>query len=143
MQTLLTGLAMEHVIMPIVSLIITALVGWAVQRFHAWTGYQIEARHREALQSALENGVRFAIQRLAADRAGFDPLQMSGQDKQKVLDGAVDYVLGSVPDAVRHFGLGRNADLIERLALPKLPIPTLTEAEARAAAGWQGEIERR
>lgn len=122
MQTIITGLALEHVVLPIVSFVVTALLGWAAQRFHAWTGYQIEARHREALQSALENGVRFALQRLLASHPNANPLDLVREDREAVLSAAESYVRKSVPDALGHFGLDRRTQTLRDLITTKLPV---------------------
>lgn len=95
----------------LVALVITALVAYAVQRFKAWTGIEIEAKHRQALQSALANAARIAV--ASGGRVG--------------LEKAVDYVLTSVPDALAHFdadGPGRVRELLE---------PHIAQSLARSA----------
>ncbi len=68
--------------------VILALLALAYRRISAWTGIEIEARHREALQSALANGVRAAM------------AQGGGMDVERVIDLASGYVERSVPDAL-------------------------------------------
>jgi hypothetical protein len=76
--------------------VMLAVLSLAYRRFSAWTGIQIEARHREALQSALANGIRSAM-------------QPGGQlDVDRVIDDAMGYVERSVPDALAHFKVGHN-----------------------------------
>lgn len=67
--------------------VIYALLGWAALAFQRWTGVQIEARHREALHSAIRNGV------LQAASCG-----MTGTDAARLVEG---YVTESVPDALK------------------------------------------
>lgn len=47
----------------IFGLLITLLIGWMAKRLRDWTGIQIEARHRDALHSAMMTGVRYALER--------------------------------------------------------------------------------
>lgn len=88
--------AAENFIFPTAAAIITAAITWAAAAFTKWSGIQIEAKHREALHSALMTGVRMALERLGA---GF------GQTaKTNVALEAIGYVKTSVPDAIRHLG---------------------------------------
>lgn len=125
MQTIITSLALEHIVLPIVLSILTALITWAVTMFRRWTGIEIEAKHREALQSALENGVRYAMNKLATGGVTID--LRSEEWREKVIREAADYLEESVPDALSHFGIW-GVDQLRRLLLPKLPV--LTDAEA-------------
>ena len=54
----------------LVSAAIAVGVGYAIKRFTDWTGIAIEAKHREALQSALENAARLAIGHLESKLVG-------------------------------------------------------------------------
>jgi hypothetical protein len=95
---------LTDVIQPILSALATALIPILVaallDRVRLWTGIEIEARHREALQSALANAARVAI------------------DKGDVQEG-VDYVLRSVPDAIKALAVD-GADHIEELLAPHI-----------------------
>jgi hypothetical protein len=82
----------------LIGLLVAGVIAWAVQRFHALTGIQIEARRREALQSALTNAAVVALER--GTHFG------------------VEYVKRSVPDAVRYFNLTDKG--IERQLEPHL-----------------------
>lgn len=84
----------------LVAIALTALVAYAVQRFQAWTGIEIEARHREALQSALANAARKII------------------GGSSIYEG-VEYVENSVPDALKHLGVD-GADRIRDLLQPHI-----------------------
>jgi hypothetical protein len=87
-------------VMPLVatllSIFVPAIMTLAYSRFQKWSGIEIESRQREALQSALANGVRLMICGLSKDHA-------------------IDYVVGSVPDALKGLKVDRSriADLIE------------------------------
>lgn len=94
----------------IVGLAIAAALAWLVKRFRDWTGMEIEARHREALQSALENAARLAIDKAVPGDAA--------SVSKAILTHGVGYVERSVPDAVRHFDL--SPDRIGELLRPKL-----------------------
>ena len=105
-------------LVPDFGLFITALVGWGVAMLKAKTGIDIEARHREALQSALMNGVLYALQ-----KAGWVPGNVISQ---AILSTARGYVESSVPEALQTFGIdpataaGKAA--LDRLLTPKLPV---------------------
>lgn len=79
-----------------------ALTAVVFRLFQKW-GIEIEAKNRDALQSALQNAAIIAMA-----KAG-----VSGSSTPKAI--AIDYVKQSVPDAVKKFGLdeGRILDLLE------------------------------
>lgn len=100
-------------VMEIVSIVAAGLVGYVARRVNMLTGLNIEARHREALQSALENGARLAFDHLTRDSEGKRlPVGNAG------VEAGVNYVLRSVPDAVRFFGL--TPQRVSDLMRPKL-----------------------
>lgn len=105
-------------LVPIIGLVITTLIGIGLAFLKQKTGIDVEAQHRAALQSALLNGILFAIQ-----RAGW----VQGQPTDRLLASARGYVEQSVPDALTKFGIdtatatGRAA--LDRLLTPKLPVP--------------------
>jgi hypothetical protein len=109
-------------LLPALGVILTALAGWAATELHRRTGITIEAGHRQALQSALLNGILFALQ-----RAGWVQGQpLSSSILPDLLPSARNYVESSVPDALKKFGIdtgtaaGKAA--LDRLLTPKLPI---------------------
>lgn len=108
-------------LVPVIGLVITTLVGIGLALLKQKTGIDIEARHREALQSALLNGVLYALQ-----KAGW----VQGDDTAKLLPLARGYVLGSVPDALKSFGIDAATSAgqaaLDRLLTPKLPVPAGT-----------------
>lgn len=91
-------------------------IGYAIKRFADWTGISIEAKHRDALQSALENAARIALGHLDSKLVG-KPVDRSNP----ALLAATNYVRQSVPDAVRFFKLtdDKLVDLISPKLIPK------------------------
>lgn len=76
----------------------------AAVRFHRLTGLQIEARHREALHSAIMTAARTAVAR--------------GLTRDVATEFVAAYVKASVPDALRH--LAPPAEALEGLIRSKL-----------------------
>lgn len=94
MQAFLTALYAE--ILPLLLQLIAVVIGLVLARLVAvartrW-GIEIDARHREALHSALMTGISAALTRgLRGDAA---------------VQAAVDHAIGrGAPDAIDHFGL--------------------------------------
>ncbi|MEA5163256.1 hypothetical protein U5903_20925 [Cereibacter johrii] len=83
---------------------LTALIGFATVRFQRWTGIQIEARHREALHSAIMTAVRLAVARKLAPDAATEFVS--------------SYVRNSVPDALRE--LAPPASTLDALVRSRL-----------------------
>ena len=86
MDAFLTALT-PHLI-ELIAAIATIILGWLAAQARARWGIEIEARHREALHSALMTGVRHALAR-------------GLQGREAVSEAAVNYVRTSVPDALR------------------------------------------
>lgn len=105
-------------ILPAIGFLISAILIYGAGLLKQKTGIDIEARHREALQSALMNGVLFALQ-----RAGW----VHGQPTDKLLTMARSYVETSVPEALTKFGIdaatAAGRAQLDRLLTPKLPVP--------------------
>lgn len=72
-------------------------------RLYAWTGINIEARHREALHSAIMTGVNAALGKVA-DLIGGRAIDV----RSTAVAEALRYVGASVPDAIRYFGLSED-----------------------------------
>lgn len=83
---------------------VLALVAWLATTVKARWGIEIEARHREALHSAIMSGVRAALGR--------------GMAPNLVMEYAVQYAKGSVPDAIKK--LGPSKDVLNLLAQAKI-----------------------
>lgn len=98
-------------VLAVLGAVITAAVAWAAKKFSDLTGISIEARHREALQSALMNGARAAV-------AKATPSGVTVDVGNAAVKQGVDFVLASVPDAVAYFGLSPSD--VEAHLTPKL-----------------------
>ena len=73
-------------LLELIAVVATAIIGWLAAQAKARWGLEIEARHREALHSALMTGVKHA-------------LSEGVQGRTAIAKSAVDYVYTSVPDA--------------------------------------------
>jgi len=85
--------------------ILTAAIVTGVVKFINKLGVDVDAKNREALQSALANAAIVAL----------SPAAASSVHSKKVLDVAAEYVEKSVPGALQHFGVSRVKllDLLE------------------------------
>ncbi|MDF3606579.1 hypothetical protein PE067_10745 [Paracoccus sp. DMF-8] len=101
----------------ILGVLLTGIIAWASAKAREKWGIDIEARHRQALQSALMTGARLA---LAHELTG-----------QKALDIILHYVRQSVPDAINN--LNPDPDVLVDLAKANLE-QAVTE-KARDLAG--------
>ena len=107
MWDIIASVLLSEVVLPIVSFIIAAIIAWATKLWRDWTGAEIEARHRDSFQTALENAARLLIMR-------HGPI-MPGKDiPTAVLNEGLNYVRNGAPDAIKHFGIG-DGGIIERL----------------------------
>jgi len=103
---------LEPHLLEILSMIITAAISMAALYLRRWTGIEIEARHREALHSAIMSGVESALQ------------HGPGKAADQLVDEAVAYARKSVPDAIARLApdnviLRRLADRYVRTALER------------------------
>ncbi|WP_423209090.1 hypothetical protein E2976_17745 [Paracoccus yeei] len=81
-------------LLEIVALILAAMLAWASAKAKAKWGIDIEARHRDALHSAIMTGVRLALAK--------------GMDGPSVVTAALDHARLSVPDAINALGAGKT-----------------------------------
>lgn len=93
-----------EIITPVLQALLGILIPVGIAALFQWLkklGLDVEARHRDALQSALTNAAMLALAR-------------AGGRSAPATQVAVDYVKRNVPDAVRKFGLddGRIAELV-------------------------------
>lgn len=89
---------------------VAALAAWLFKLIREKLGLDIEARHREAFQTALTQAAGMLISRLGSGAMAVRlPVDSTG-----IADG-VTYVQQAVPDAVARFGLDPNA-IAEKLA---------------------------
>lgn len=91
-------------VVELIGLALTWLIGWAASRARQKWGIEIEARHREALQSALLNGARLALNRQLTGKAAIDLV--------------LTYIRASVPDAIG--ALKASPEVLTDLARAKL-----------------------
>jgi hypothetical protein len=105
---------LQPYLLAVVSVIATAIVGWLAELLRRKFNLDIDAAHREALQTALTNGAGLLIGKAGGAVAG-KKLDL----KSAALAETVNYVLQAVPDAIRHFGITPEA-VAEKLQA-KLP----------------------
>ncbi|WP_406646832.1 hypothetical protein QEZ52_00220 [Aliisedimentitalea scapharcae] len=83
---------LEPTILEALSVLLMAVIVYVSNLIRRKTGLDIEARHREALHSAIMTGV------LAAIKEGPD------EAKEMLVQKAIGYARVSVPQAISHFG---------------------------------------
>ncbi len=105
---------LQPYLLALVSVIATAIVGWLAELLRRKFNLDIDAAHREALQTALTNGAGLLLGKIGAAAAG-----RTLDFKSAALAEAVNYVLQAVPDAIRYFGITPEA-VAEKLQA-KLP----------------------
>ncbi|MGP3699181.1 hypothetical protein [Rhodobacter sp. NSM] len=102
--------ALTPSLLDMLGVVLTSLIGLAAVRVQQWTGIQIEAKHREALHSAIMTAARTAVAR--------------GLTREVATEFVSSYIRASVPDALRR--LAPSAETLEALIRSKL-----TEAGGR------------
>lgn len=107
METILNALLPQ--LLEIFALILAAVLTWAAAKAKAKFGIDIEARHRDALHSAIMTGVRLALAK--------------GMDGPSVVTAALDHARLSVPDAINALGAGKTV------------LINIAEAKMQEAAG--------
>lgn len=108
------------ILAPVLAALLAILVPALVTALFRWfqkLGLDIEATHREALQSALANAALLALA-----KGGLKPSAGA----------AIDYVRASVPDAVKKFGLDDKRIL--DLVLPKITAARLAQSAERSVS---------
>lgn len=105
---------LQPYLLAIVSVIAAAIVGWLAELLRRKFNLDIDAAHRDALQTALTNGAGLLL-----GKAGGALADKKLDLKSAALAEAVNYVLQAVPDAIRHFGITPEA-VAEKLQA-KLP----------------------
>lgn len=78
-----------------------------VRLFQKW-GIDIEAQHRDALQSALNNAAQVAVDKMLGGIVTGAARQVGNNIQDAAVDMAVEYVQKSVPDAIGKFKLDRS-----------------------------------
>ncbi len=115
MQSIITA-ASPH-ILELLGVLLTGIIGWAAAAVRKKWGIEIEARHREAMHSALLTGAQLALKHELTGKAAVDLI--------------LRYVVSSVPDAIK--GLGASHEVMTDLAKAKLE--QVAQAKAKEAAG--------
>lgn len=95
---------LQPYLVAIVSVLAAAIAGWLAELLRRKFNLDIDAAHRDALQTAIANGAGLLIGKAASSLAD-KKLDL----KSVALAEAVNYVLQAVPDAIRHFGITPEA----------------------------------
>lgn len=93
-----------------VAILIAALLSWITAMIKQKTGIDIEARHREALQTALTNAAGLVLSKVKDSVADKDI-----DVRNALIRDAIVYVNQAAPDAVKRFGLTPQ-NLAEKLS---------------------------
>jgi hypothetical protein len=107
-----------------VGAIISICVALITKYVHDKFGIDIEAKHRDALHSALLTGTTAALSHLG-DRVGAIPIDV----RKEVVRDAVLYAEQSVPDALKHFNI--TPEILAEMIQSKI---VLLEQKATPAA---------
>jgi lipopolysaccharide export LptBFGC system permease protein LptF len=111
--------SLENPIMTVISAAIVALLAFISFWLQRTLGVTVEAKHREALQSALENAARLVLKTAMDKDTGGKTMKDSVVEIGDVaMQVGIDYVKQSVPDAIKKFGL--DDFLIDKYLRPKL-----------------------
>lgn len=110
MTTVLLASILPHLASGAMAILVPLIVALIVKQFQK-IGIDIEAKNREALQSALENAAAVAISHTKGSPVTPTPTA-------SVTNVAVDYVKTSVPGAIKKFSL--NEEKIKKLLEPHL-----------------------
>ena len=96
-----------EILVPVISAMVAVLIPIAIaavmKLLKKW-GLEMEANHRDALQSALQNAARIALSRATGGKIA--------------MSAGIDYVKSSVPDAISSFDL--SDDRIKELLEPHI-----------------------
>lgn len=111
--------ALTPLLIDLLALLLSLAIGWLSLQAHRYLGVQVEARHREALHSAIMTGIR---RNLAGDLS-----------REQIIQEALRYVRTSVPDAVRV--LVKDDGILRALAEAKLR--ELLETPGRASGALE------
>lgn len=107
--------------------VIIAFLGWVTETIRQKTGIQIDVLRSETLQAAITNGAGKAVV-LLGDRLKTVTIDV----RSPVVKEAVDYVLRSAPEAVKHFGL--SPDQLAEKIIAKLGVITASNPEVNPVA---------
>ena len=88
-------------LVPLLGAIVTAVVTVVGKRLNDRFKLEIEYRHREVLQEALGQSVLFAVNRARTIYKDNPPIKV----RNEIVGTAFKYVIDSVPDALKKFGI--------------------------------------
>ena len=91
-------------LLPLLGVIVTAVVTVVGKKLNDRFKLELEFRHREVLQEALGQSVLFAVNRARAVYKDNPPIRV----RNEVVGTAFKYVIDSVPDALKKFGIDPN-----------------------------------
>ena len=98
------AVALAPHILELIAGLLSAVIGWAAMAAKRRWNIEVEARHREALHSALMTGARMAIDRALSPASAADL--------------AIGYARSSVPDAIK--ALRPSSEVLVNLARAKV-----------------------
>jgi len=85
----------------LLAVVITGVVAVIGKHINTRFKLEVEGKHREVLSEALNLSVLFAVNRARAVYKNTPPIRVRGA----VVGAAVDYVIKSVPDTLKKFGI--------------------------------------
>lgn len=100
----------DNLVLPILTPLLIALVGWAAQRVAAYAHFQISDGQRALVATAVTNGIAFAQQKLG-------PYEKVNADAH--IGAVLAYVLPKIPDALKSLGI--TPDHLAQIITAKLP----------------------
>lgn len=96
--------------LPIISVLGAAIAGWLANLIRVKFNLDIEAKHREAIQTALTNAAGYALAKGATLVEG---KQLDVHSP--AVAAAINYALAAAPDAIKYFGITPE-NIAEKLA---------------------------
>lgn len=117
----------EPLVLSSVSVVLTALLGWAAALFSKATNIKVEDAWRQSIHSAAMTGVTAAMSKL-----GVKADSLSITVKNQVIGDAANWMLKSVPDAVKGLGLDTAPDKLRALIESKLGLLAQTPGTIEA-----------
>ena len=135
--------AAQPVVVSVLTPVVMVLIGWTAWQVQKKTGVDIlkaitdiEANHRDALHSAIQTGIGYALSRI-----GQSLPTTAVHTKWPLVDAALAYIVKAVPDAVAHFGLTDaglsklvEGKLEQMLGMPNAPDGLVAPAAPAAGA---------
>lgn len=104
---ILVPILVSEVLLPFIYFLIAGLIGLLTKWLRDWLKVEIEARHRDAFQTSLENAARMLIMR-------HGPMPPGEFIPPAILQEGLAYVKTGAPDAVKAFK-ARDETILERL----------------------------